>query len=342
MAKKNYAVIGFYGYRENQLDGQTIKTRCLKDTLEDIVEAPIYSLDTGDSRKKPIRILLKIVYAFLRYQRIYILPNINGLKYLLPVYHWLSAVTRTEVEYVVIGGWLYSFLQKNPNLLKHFYFLKTIHVETVKMVQDLSTIPNLTINHLPNFRHFKAGVFTGKRIKANSGLKCLFLARVRRDKGIEICIDAVNSLLDQGANISLDIYGGIEESYSDAFYSKIKGNKNILYKDCIDPFADDFYTVINQYDVLVLPTYYEGEGFPGTFLDAFIAGLPIVASDWKYNAQLVEHEKTGLIIKPKSSDSLVDALDRLIRNPDTFAELSQNAIQESYNYHAETLIRGIL
>lgn len=58
--------------------------------------------------------------------------------------------------------------------------------------------------------------------------------------------------------------------------------------------------VLKNYDALLFPTYYEGEGFAGTIIDAFAAGLPVIASDWKYNSEIIKQGITGVITKTHS------------------------------------------
>ncbi|MFR3494185.1 MAG: glycosyltransferase [Blautia sp.] len=60
---------------------------------------------------------------------------------------------------------------------------------------------------------------------------------------------------------------------------KASSPQYIRYKGMV-PFNQST-EVLKNYDALLFPTYYEGEGFAGTIIDAFAAGLPVIASDWK-------------------------------------------------------------
>lgn len=55
---------------------------------------------------------------------------------------------------------------------------------------------------------------------------------------------------------------------------------------------------------MVIPTYYQGEGFPGTILDSYIFGVPVIVSKCKYNSEMIKEGKTGkLFIFNKSKEN---------------------------------------
>mgnify|MGYP002239410386 CR=1 FL=1 len=70
------------------------------------------------------------------------------------------------------------------------------------------------------------------------------------------------------------------------------------------------YRTLCRYDIMLFPTYWYGEGFPGIVMDAYIAGLPLIASDWNINTEVIT-EKTGIIIPPKDEESAVHCNEKL-------------------------------
>ena len=58
------------------------------------------------------------------------------------------------------------------------------------------------------------------------------------------------------------------------------------------------------------------EGMPLVLLEAAAAGLPVVATLVGGNQEVVLHEETGLLVPPNHSDSLGDAMLRLMRSPE--------------------------
>ena len=51
-----------------------------------------------------------------------------------------------------------------------------------------------------------------------------------------------------------------------------------------------------NYDVMLLPTEIYTEGFPGSILDAYIAGIPVIATEWKHSHEFIDDKFTGFIV----------------------------------------------
>lgn len=93
---------------------------------------------------------------------------------------------------------------------------------------------------------------------------------------------------------TLDIYGQIDEDYKEEFTAIISEMPAYInYKGMVQ--YDKAVDVLKEYYLLLFPTHYYGEGFAGTILDAFSAGVPVIASDWKYNSEIIKDRSTGLI-----------------------------------------------
>lgn len=76
---------------------------------------------------------------------------------------------------------------------------------------------------------------------------------------------------------------------------------------------DDVPRILRGLDVFALPSL--GEGMSNTILEAMATGLPVVATRVGGNSELVRHEVTGLLVEPRSADSLVAALLRYVEDP---------------------------
>ena len=86
---------------------------------------------------------------------------------------------------------------------------------------------------------------------------------------------------------------------------------------------------------MLFSTRYLGEGFPGTILDSYISGIPVIASDWRYNSDLVIHGQTGFLLAPGKEVVILEVLEALYNDRDLLFKLKQNAYQKSKEYAPE-------
>ena len=81
-------------------------------------------------------------------------------------------------------------------------------------------------------------------------------------------------------------------------------------------------------DIFVLPSY--TEGFPNVILEAMACGCAIVATKVGAIPEMLEEEngdKCGVLVNPKSSEELYDALKTLLDNGSIKEEIGNNALQ---------------
>ncbi|MFO7900712.1 MAG: glycosyltransferase family 4 protein [Planctomycetota bacterium] len=69
-----------------------------------------------------------------------------------------------------------------------------------------------------------------------------------------------------------------------------------------------------RFDVLVSPS--EREGLPTVLLEALAMGCPVVASRVGGVPEIIQHGRTGLLVKPNDPRAIEDAIRRLLRSPE--------------------------
>lgn len=100
--------------------------------------------------------------------------------------------------------------------------------------------------------------------------------------------------------------------------------KNILLIEDI-PDASKY---LKAFDIFVLPSL--KEGLPYVLLEAGLAEVPIIATKVGGIPEIIQNEKTGLLIGPANPDELADAIRNLINNPDLRKKLSTSANQKIF------------
>ncbi|MEB6481019.1 glycosyltransferase [Acinetobacter vivianii] len=309
-------VLGYFGYVTNQIDGQTIKTRDIYNLLEENCKDEVEFFDTQLFKKSKIS-LLKMFFMIFKSDVLFYLPAHNNLKYLFPLIYIVSKLGRVRVNYLVVGGWLFDFLKKKP---VHRYMLSKlsgIYTETENLFNNLKSYNFNNVYKLHNFRISAPNNLVVKT-EVSERLKLVFMARVHPMKGIGVIFKLSEEIKKRNLKADIDIYGPIFNDYSDEFFSNVDLT-SVRYLGVLDPL--DIYGKLNEYDLMLFPTKYYTEGFPGTILDSYIAGIPVVVTNWLNAHEFVDDEKTGCVVEFNNEELFIEKIIELISNPEKIYNL---------------------
>lgn len=138
-------------------------------------------------------------------------------------------------------------------------------------------------------------------------------------KNIQILISAI-AIIHKKEDINLYIAG--EGNY------RSKLEKLIILNELEDNIhflgnQKNIGSLLEQCDVFVHPSYAEGFGL--SVSEAMLAEKPIIVSNAGALPELIENEKTGLIVNPFNAKEWADAIIRMLNNPDFAKKLALNA-----------------
>lgn len=307
---KKVCVVGHFGFGQNMFNGQTIKTKIITKELEkEFGTDRVMKIDTHGGIKGVPQIITKLLYAFVESKNIIILPAHNGIRVIVPLCVFINYVFHRKIHYIVIGGWLNEFLNKHKCIEKQLKKFTGIYVETNTMKKKLNARGLKNIYVMPNFKDINILAKDELIYSNEEPFKLCTFSRVMKEKGICEAIDGVKAVNEKyGRTVfSLDIYGQID-SGQEKWFEDLKNSfpEYINYKGVIA--FDQSVNVLKRYYALLFLTYYEGEGFAGTLLDAMAAGVPTIASNWKYNNEIVDEGKTGMLVEVRNQKNLYDIL----------------------------------
>ncbi|OQA04102.1 MAG: D-inositol 3-phosphate glycosyltransferase [bacterium ADurb.Bin400] len=80
---------------------------------------------------------------------------------------------------------------------------------------------------------------------------------------------------------------------------------------------------MSRWDVFVLPSVAETFGI--VLLEAMHASIPIVATRVGGVVDVVEHNKTGLLVEPRKPHALALAINKIFSHPDLASEFVRNS-----------------
>lgn len=337
-------VCGHFAEENNYTDGQSIKTRIFSDELARIIgKNNIEILNTRGWKINPLKLFLKSILLIKKCDHIVILPGKNGIKVFIPLFTSLKKFFKTKVHYVVIGGWLPDFLEKNKQLLKYIKQLDSIHVETGSMISRMNDLGVRNIFLMPNFKRLNSLTKSELLYQIKEPFKLCTFSRVLKEKGIEEAINAVTKINQKYKKVifTLDIFGKIDENYKDDFLKIIEQSEEYIKYQGVVSYEKSVET-LKEYYLLLFPTYYSGEGFAGTLIDALAAGVPVIASDWKYNSEIIKNGYVGYLFDVGNTEMLSQLLEMSYKNPQKINNMKINCINEYKNYSPENILTTFL
>jgi len=329
---KRIGICGAFDFKTLDHGGQPVKTRqlyyelCKSHGKENIEFVEMFKMNH-------FRIFAGCIRMMFRCSDVIILPAHSGVQSLLPLLAVLNFVFRKKLSYVVIGGWLPSMLEAKGWLKFFLQRMHGIYVETSFMEKKLRENGLLNVYVLPNPKDLTP-IPEEELAPCTEPIALCTFARVMEKKGIEDAIRAVKQINKEKVLATLDIYGLIDSSYQERFAELQKDFPDYIRYGGAVPF-EEAVSVLKKYVLQLFPTKFPTEGIPGSIVDGYFAGLPVLASKWESFADVVEDGVTGVGFEFENYDDFVAKLQDLIAQPEKLARLKQNARQRAIQYRAE-------
>jgi len=313
---------------KNLIGGASISFGYLVDYLErsaasyTVVNTKKY-FSLGAQLINPVYIMFRVLTHLKRTDVVFLNSSRGGTKYLAPLLYGLTKLSRKKFVFRPFGGNIDEYTSKY-NRIQKWIFKSTVlqadifFLQTQKLLQHFSKYNANTV-HLPTSRNQP----DSKLLRDNRPFqkRFIYLGHLRKDKGIDHILEATKEL---GEEYTIDIYGPIQQNRYDNLLQNDSNYKGILSKDQV-------LNTLSSYDVLLLPTYYEGEGYPGAIIEAYSLGLPVISTSWKSIPEIVKDGQTGVLIPPKSTVDLIQAIRSFNQsNYSTFSNKAQQYFLESF------------
>lgn len=340
---KKIGICGYYATGITDYGGQPVKTHIITDELKELIGVDqVRTLDTTNWKKRKVILFFSLFKMIMSCENIIILPAQNGIKFFVPMLNFFNIFFHRKLHYIVIGGWLPLLIEKNKWLKKLVMNFNNVYVETQNMKTELDLLGLNNTTVLPNFKRLNILDETNLIYFNSTPFKLCTFSRVMKEKGIEDAIRVVNEINEENQKVifKLDIFGQIDKNYKDTFsdlqknfpeYIKYKGIVN--YNESVD--------VLKNYYCLLFPTYYNGEGFAGTILDAFASGIPVIATDWRYNSEIIIDGFDGFIYDRMNSNDLKEILINLSQNTDLVNAMKLNCLNRAKEYLPEVVMANL-
>lgn len=163
--------------------------------------------------------------------------------------------------------------------------------------------------------------------------RLLFIGRIEHNKGVDLLVQASAGLKSTYPDLQVICIGATTPSFQTTLLSEItSANLNSVFTFLAPLQRRELGAHYLAADIVVVPSRSETQST--VLLEAMAAGRAVVASDTGGNAMMVENGHTGLLFKPGDANSLRNALDQLLNNPNLLRAMSKAARQRHSEHYS--------
>lgn len=295
---KKILFIGSLNTKKLKYDGERVKSTIIFDVLKNNFDTSVINL----SRHKLFN-TLKLFFIGLfcknKYAKVVLSKDPHGANIIIKIFRF-TRFQLSKIYYFEIGPFLYDRIINGTIKKETFDDIKII-VETKSMKPELESVGISVYDIFPNFKHIIDVPFVEQKYPKQV-LKLIYFSRIDEMKGIYDLMEVVNDLNKEETIFELDIFGIESYNYDEnRFKSLLASGKGIIYKGKIDLSSENEYSILSSYDLHVFPTKYP-EGFPGTIIDFFVAGVPTLSSTFKRAYDILSDDDSFFFEKNSKND----------------------------------------
>lgn len=247
----------------------------------------------------------------------------RGLITLFPLVVILSRIFGLQVVCRKFAGSVHKYLMAKSYRKKiAIYYLKKTKVsffETEELINWFK-INGYEAQWFPNVR--TSSIW---QVPTQYEKRLVFLAQVYEDKGVDILLRISNRLPD---DYRIDIYGPIiDPKYNENYFKNFRAE----YKGVLKP--EEVTKTLSQYNLMVLPTWWRSEGYPGVIIEALSVGMPVISTFQGGIPEMIKDGENGLLTKVKDEEAFEKAI--LSVNQSLYDKLRQGAEKQFTKYNSE-------
>lgn len=158
-------------------------------------------------------------------------------------------------------------------------------------------------------------------IKTDIKYDALYVGRLIKTKGISYLIEASARLRNKAIRVAI-AGRGPEEANLRKLVKENKLTDNVFFLGYVED--DDLPFLYNSASIVVLPSY-DREGILTTMLEAGACGRPVITTTACSMSEYLKNGGNGLLVAPRNSIALAEAMNRLLTDSVLADSLGKNA-----------------
>jgi len=239
-----------------------------------------------------------------------------------------------------------------PLKLLYGVYYRTLGKNTLKSAKTIATVSKFTAIEcaergipenkivviengidLEKYKHVNYDELEQKFHLQKEDILILSISRVTWYKGYEYALKAIYKVVKAtNKPIKYMIVGSLEDQHYYRNFrkqvEKLDLKNNVMFTGFIS--ENMKLQALTRADIFLAPSLHEGFGL--VVLEAMALGKPVIASNCEGFQCILEHMKTGKLVKPANSGEIADAIFLLLSNPSLQEKLSKNALSVVKKY----------
>ena len=317
---------------KEKFDGERIKCTLIYESLKKFVDLSVINL----SKHKIIStlaIFFKGLFGRRKYQYIVISKDAHGANIIQKILR-LARYPSNRIIYFEIGPFLYDRILNGSIKKETFIKDRLIVVETNSMKEELESLGFERISVFPNFKPI-CRIDFNEQVYPKDILHLVYLSRIEEPKGIYDLIDILILLNKDKVRFVLDVYGRPQNKDEEAKITELSNKYDFInFLGMMEVGSKESYETLSTYDLHVFPTKYR-EGFPGSIIDFFIAGVPTLSASFARAYEILT-DKDSIVYKQGDNKDLSNKLNYIYNNQNILKELRLNSFARRDMYSVET------
>ena len=337
---KQVIFVGWVRTGKSPVDGETTKNQYIIAELKKYCKVTV--LDFYEKNRHPW-IYLQALWALVSQPKATIIFSTSAKNVYNTLKFFKKMGLRREIIHWVIGGAFGTYVKNGKFDADVFNYMKYNLVQCHGMIGELRSAGVTNTRFVSNFKPITYYPDLEKALaqrKHSTKVRFVFLSRIMAEKGCDYILAAVKILNGKGYvdRFTIDFYGKVDAGYEESFERGVDTFDNLRYHGLLNLKSKEGYDTLATFHAMLFPTYWKGEGFAGVFIDAFIAGLPVLASDWAHNTEAIKNGELGIIYPVHDVKALADTMEKCIIGEYDLEKMAVKARQEASKYDAEKVL----
>jgi glycosyltransferase involved in cell wall biosynthesis len=201
---------------------------------------------------------------------------------------------------------------------------------------------NLGCTNVHYVSGYRPALLEDRPIRQASGkFRLVFVSQIVREKGPLLLLEALRLLASDGVtNLTCDFYGPVLDDDRDDFFQQLEATPSARYRGTVK--VGMASKIMSEYDALVFPTCWSGEGQPGVIIEAMLAGIPVISTQFQAVTDLIADGDNGFVVPAGDSRALVAAIKRLAFDHGLWQKMARSNYERGQEFRSDKVVRKMV